>query len=714
MEEKKQETNSNIEIKKIIATYEKVYNFFIKPWIFFIAFGVSLTVFTFANISSDFDYIKEVEQQYYWKTNFNNWYKWNSVYLPEESINKNSVEIKALWWVYFGSGDTISSRDNLVKAWNLFLPNNFSIEEEKIENISKISTWYDTNDLEYIFEELIFSDMQISIEDQWENYLESVDESFKKDFWLSCAFGSKITDRFCNENINNFLNNLPTYNILDDIEWFEKIFEQLSEEWYKDRLCSWIENQVFYSFNTNSWYEEFFEECWKDYEENFNKIQELEKVFDELNWSINSETYSNQNINNMKIITLMRQIANNPRDFTRISIYSSFIENLLIENKLDSKYKEIVYYFNEIYVDWFLENIADREQRSERLWRIERVENRLSSINEWDRLEWYEWVLSKINNENLISFINEQQEESTTTRTRRQTVYSIYSDFISNFSDYSEVDRQVDNSNRIVNSRWIVRNSEWNRYQAVLVMENEWYSFYIKQANISNPELNRNVNGLINSEGSLQMSTFLSVVSDFRESIEIDNRLCRQIENLISNDHINWNLSECSEDYVEIDRDWTIFKYIIDDNSIEEFEVSNDMIQEMLNERYSDQNISWNQIVRFIQSSANIEIEEDIQISSSDIRSMQRRFAQYMWISPSLKENIEEDKYILSFEHVWLYFYAEYEPNNNHSLNITKALNSDEEDVLDEEVQFYLVSAEEVDINRFIEQTEDYVTESLD
>lgn len=585
-----------------------------------------------------------------------------------QNINSKDIVIEIIQWKLYTKWNLIYSQDNLIKYKWYVVPKLFTIEKNSpISDIAYFdSNSYNINKLEEFVKNIIFMDnfdLDLKKED---NKQLSLDESIEKTFNLTCFFSSKITDKMCNYYIKEFLKYFFVYDIKNDIQWLKKINEKMSITQNYKEFCKWIKNYIMYSNDPENNLKDIIENCWNiESTDEFTKIKNFIEIQKELNqWYIKDKYYSFTDLNSYKLLSfqqiLYKDITSKKIDTLRLNNYISFLKNLIKKNNIEQFYKEEIYWFNNYFLIKNLES-----SKEENLFPIVKE---LYSINKWEDIFGIPWLTTKIKNKNLEIYqqISTWQEyniiqsiswdETSLTETLLKDLYNI--------TFFTITDNKIILKDTIAIT---------------------WYFHILNKTIKTNLILERNQNNLIIKTINLQKYSWLTKV--INNIIQNENRWINKMYQYIKDNidtywvedswvsiiniwfceilkaKINYNIVECSDKNVLIEKDWINYKIFIEDNKAYDANISNPQIEDKIKEQLQKSwynNISLTETIIWI---LNYQISDEIFTWNQNSILISEIFQKYLGTQPV--DVVESNwSFFLTFILQEINFIAEFDMSN--------------------------------------------------
>jgi len=585
-----------------------------------------------------------------------------------QNIDNKDIEIQIIQWKLYTKWNLIYSQDNLIKYKWYVVPKLFTIEKNApISDITYFDSWfYNINKLEEFVKNIIFmekSNLNIKLGSNKQLIL---NENIEKTFNLNCFFANKITDKMCNYYIQEFLKYFFIYNIKNDIQWLKKIDEKMSMTQNYKQFCQWIKNYIMYSNDPTNDLKEIIENCWNiQSTEEFTKIKNFIEIQKELNeWYIKDKYYSFKDLNSYKLLSFQQILYNdiNSRkiDNLRLNNYISFLKNLIKKNNIEQFYKEEIYRFNNYFLIKNLET-----SKEENLFPIVKD---LYSINKWESIFGIPWLITKIKNKNLeiyqqistweeyniIEVISWDQESLT--KTLLKELYNI--------TFFTITDNKIILKDTIAITWYFHLLNK--TIKTNLILERNQNNLIIKSINLQKySSLTKVINNIIQNENRWINKMYQYIIDNIDTYWVEDSGI--PIVNIsfceILKAKINYNIVECSDKNVLIEKDWINYKIFISNDKAYDVNISNTQIEDKIKEQLQKSwynNISLTETIIWILS---YKIEDEAITWNQNSILISEIFQKYLWIEPV---DVVESKwsFFLTFTLQEINFIAEFDMVN--------------------------------------------------
>ena len=729
--------NSKKEIESIINFYSLFYKNFFKLLVVIIPFAISTVVVVMADKERSYDYEYEShnalhqEVEDVWLEERDWAYFGNNVAVNTD-IEISGVDVETLRWFAAKNEGEVHLEEAIAKVDDLYLPDSVVLSEEDIQFIKSFDqNDYSPEELDQIITEIFLDNNELKNVQTNNNNLqkfavEEFDGEMKEYFGIWCIFGNRATDVFCKRNIDNFLENFYRYDLTNDISWFEEIFERLVSKGYDERVCKWLKNNLYYWFDVAPELVGFFSSCSSKMWEEYEFLKEYEQLIkEEVNQTYSSNVYSYEWLNYYKLLTMQKDISNNPDSTTRISRYFSFLERMLDSDKLDWIYKDIVYFYNNQLLEQYL-----REE-----WNMDNFEDDLRTFNSWGwgigdtRLRDFEWLENTISNQELIDYQEEEDSDDRPDR-ERDTLEQDFENYISQIEELTVRNWEVDQDQRLGRVEGAL-NYEimWNErsLRTQIMFEEDWTGFYVKDIRFGVRALNQNVENIL-GEGEPDMDDIKERTKAFLR----DRQRRRESATQTLCDVMEWNLEnisdssieECNEEELEVSREDFVYTFDIEENEIVSAEVPTDNLQSQVDTELEDEGMWWETAVRFVASIVNTQLdlgEDEQDYNVSDVNTINRRFDDFLETNANVVDHIDwgnyEVEFVMEDDGEEYDFVGEFDVDDNYRLTNLRLFTEKNDEWEYEEIfeisdyEQNMLSNNEAEFNRFRIDTIDYIEE---
>lgn len=317
-------------------------------------------------------------------------------------------------------------------------------------------------------------------------------------FGLHCLGNITITNFFCYRNAEQFVSRIPYLSFDNKLTELSDIIRDIIPTPYKDKACGNLQ----YSFSKNpttSREREFiFNQCGPSYVEAYHRIVDFATVNFELQGISNAKLYTDDDINIFKLLSLQQKIYHNTLqknyDVGTIEVYLSFVQDLLTRRpNIDQIYKDIIYLYNNTYLQSSLTQIAILNGNTKAMLRLNDV---VRNINEGTIQ-----LQRAIQNKALLTYVDANQA-SANSQTNLVTFQDLFASKFTTFDSFIVTSQRVNNDalSAQVEGYFIVNSDEEERkvlFVGDYIFENE--NFILTYASFpQSPYLETSLNKLIN------------------------------------------------------------------------------------------------------------------------------------------------------------------------------------------------------------------------
>ena len=563
----------NQEVQGIINSYRKISYYLFNLGVILLPFLIAIFIsLWFAsedkNVSSK---VKNLSQAY--KTI--DWvYYWNPIYSDQNGQKIGSWYNVKFIKDFFDSKNFRSQSAVIEKDW-IVLPYSFGLSDEWFFSTL---TWNitDTQRLQLYMESL-------------KNPLTSVRlASYSPSFWttksprglagkklfdiygLKCLNQLKITDYFCKQSVQKFVDDIPSIDITQDREWLKRIIWLLSAD-KKTLACEWV-----YKFTQNSWKtldkQYLFwcdEKLQKKYENLLNFISatsQIEKWFSTvLGWD--DEATANL-LNHYMIVSYIQKVITSKYSEFQVWSYITLISKLIQEKKLKPGfYADLVNYFN----NSILVSEIDKLQKDG--WSSDWISKRKDDINDINNWRWIN--MTPLTQLSTLTFNSDTQQINTWTPTvialNEKIENSLRS--IENFEYKNNSLKRISSTDNSWSYEWsynIWEEKFW--FTGFIIFKNN--SIYVTSIKSQKTKVDEDVNYKLSTPVSTSQLEWI-----IKKSYEIYWNIvsfCDSLDKEIK-------VKNCSEDRIIIDVSWENVIISFNGNSITSIKTSNKDFQAKLN-----------------------------------------------------------------------------------------------------------------------------------
>jgi hypothetical protein len=470
----------------------------------------------------------------------------------------------------------------------------------------------------------------------------------------------------CNYYIKEFLKYFFVYNIKTDIQWLKKIDERINTTKDYKEFCQWIKNYIMYSNDSENNLQTIIENCWNiQPTDEFTKIKYFIEIQKELKeWYIKDKYYSFKDLNTYKLLSfqqiLYNDIVSNKIDTIRLNNYISFLKNLIKKNNIEQFYKEEIYRFNNYFLIENLEN-----SKEENLFPIVKD---LYSINKWESVFGIPWLITQIKNKNLETYqqITTWQEYNIIDIMSwdKSSLTEILLKELYNISFFTITDNKIILKDTIaITGYFHVSNKT---IKTNLLLERIQNNLIIKSINLQKySSLTKVINNLIQNENRW-INKMYQYINDNIDTYWVEDSSI-SIVNIwfceILKAKIKYNIIECSEKNVLIEKDWINYKIFIENEKAYDVNISNKAIEDSIKAQLQKSWYNSISITETIQWILSYKIEDIVITWNQNSILITEIFQKYLWIEPI---DVVESKwsFFLTFIIQKINFIAEFDLTN--------------------------------------------------
>ncbi len=269
----------------------------------------------------------------------------------------------------------------------------------------------------------------------------SNESSLTQRFGLQCLATRHLTNFFCYKNTEQFIARMP-YLVFDkQLDQLNILMSEIISTPYKKNACDNLQ----YAFSKNvlptrQW-ENIFMMCGPEYVQAYNRIVDFDTISYEMQGISNTKLYSDNDLNIFKALSLQQKIYHNMvqknYDLGTIEVYLTFIQELLSKRQnIDKMYKDMIYLYNNTYLQSALTQIAILNNNTKAMLRLTDV---VKEINEGTIK-----LKRSVNNQAVIAFV-EKNKGTTSSQTNLVTFQDLFAANFSTFDNFMVTNQKVDN-----------------------------------------------------------------------------------------------------------------------------------------------------------------------------------------------------------------------------------------------------------------------------
>jgi len=395
---------------RLVSEYKKIYSVVFHYSFFAILFVVGTIFFLRALSAENNNHYIESTHLVVQKTDL----KWQFEQFIESNESQNiDLDISILQGTLETEGESFKSVNNLLTYKGFVMPRYIELAYT-IPLFSKnqfSGDSYDVKEMKIFVYNVVFQEPKNLDEKIFKYAKIPINKSFEETFNLSCVFKWKIFQATCNHYITDFLANFFIYNVEQDYDGIQQIFNELEQRArYKTTFCDTLEKYTLYSNDTSLRLEPMFRKCGVEYIERFVTLQdfvEFQRQLDQGN--VDGEVYFNSSLNTYKLFSLQQLLYT---EFSKkqfhdrlLVVYLNFVQELLKKDTIDKFYKEEIYRFNNYYLRNELGNSVYLSKKEQ----VEFVIEELTKINKWSILVGFTGLQYQITHTELILSNSDEQ-----------------------------------------------------------------------------------------------------------------------------------------------------------------------------------------------------------------------------------------------------------------------------------------------------------------
>ena len=376
----------NQEVQNIINSYRKISYYLFNLGVILIPFLIAIFVsLWYANDDeTSWSKNKDITQSY---KNIQWVYYWNPLY---SSINwqKISSWVNVLFIKDFFDSKNFRAQNSLIEKDSIVLPNSFWLwDADFFSSLSGVSQMQKVS----LYMEALKNPITNVRLNEYKNQIWSVKtprtlwgKKLFDVYWLKCLDQIKVTDYFCQQSVQKFINQIPLIDITQDRDWIKKIINKVNAE-KKELICNAI-----YSFTQNSFKTvdmQYLLWCRSDFQVKYQNLanfilanSQIEKWFSKVIWDWEDENMKDL-INNYMLVSYMQKAISSKYSEFQVWNYINNVSKLIQDKRLKPWfYADLVNYFNNQILAVEIEKLQKDWSSTE--WINKRKED-INDINNW-------------------------------------------------------------------------------------------------------------------------------------------------------------------------------------------------------------------------------------------------------------------------------------------------------------------------------------------
>lgn len=260
-------------------------------------------------------------------------------------------------------------------------------------------------------------------------------------FGLQCLGRWHLTNYFCYKNIEQFISRIAYMSFDNKLDELSSLIKDIVNTPYLKNTCDNLQYAFSKSPVSDRQWEFIFSQCGWSYVTAYHRIVDFATVVYELQGISNAKLYTDDDINIFKLLSLQQKIYHNTLqknyDIGTIEVYLMFVQSLLTKKTdIDQVYKDMIYMYNNTYLQSALTQIAILNNNTKAMIRLTDV---VKNINEGAIN-----LQRMITNPELISFVDESKRSSTS-QTNLVTFQDLFASKFTTFDNFIVTSQKVDN-----------------------------------------------------------------------------------------------------------------------------------------------------------------------------------------------------------------------------------------------------------------------------
>ncbi len=734
------------EVNKIIDSYEKIAEFFLKFGLYCVVFVFSFVYILFAEFWNSNKILQAKEYDGFskiWIQKTSDWYKGDMIYTREKPMAFSWFDIKLLNWEIKEVEEKLVSQNNIVFYKWFVLPKVFDIKKRVLQNIKEISYFdksdYDIKFLEGFMQEVVFSKVDKKYKNK-KNNIRKIKKSLNSEFGLSCVW-SKIlfVKNFCQRNIDNFISQLPYYNIADYSSEYSDKFDLLSKKWYKKELCEATVKNMFFSYTfSQEINDKILSKCWDKYTEFFKNLVEFDSFKQNIeNWLATKKKYSWKSLNKYKLLSLQQNIYNQIEkgnvDFSFVSTYLDFVSQLMKDLDLKNFYIDLIYLYNNKFLkeEFDYMKVNSSYSRSDE---IEKVIKKIKEINNWTNpLLLWKKLKESVSNTKLISYVWHSDKTKVWSSSNYRSFGDIFDNFIWNFTNVVLLDKNIDKEKRTVLAKLHLKfeedeenNGETKELQGQFGFSINWSVFEVY--NIRFPDEYWDLQNIVRKQINKGVTDFRDIKLLIRDNIFLSSSwkydFCKHFQERFKEKQ-SWikkwtkvKVLKCDDNSLIVRKNSINYKFSFANNSLKKISISDKQLQDRFSWITDSLILKENSIDKILSvvfyKKSELKSWEDIKISI--LSSILNRLDKFLNIKEPIvrkPKGLKEKEYQIYFDIDWKQFGGIIDISN-YKLSKLKFIFREKDWKIEKEIpidglNFYLMNEDKGKLNQFQLNVLDYV-----
>lgn len=649
-------------MQKLIRMYQKVYTIIFRYSVFAICFVLASLIAIKQSQRVDLEVYEEAEEFAVHKISltksFNNFI--------QQQVDNPDIDVSILQGSLQSTGDFLQSNNNLLHYKGYVVPRVFFLYST-VPLIKKnmLTGNYDIRKMESFAQNVVFTAVP---EDLYAEPFKRAQLPLYKwlvdSFNISCIFKPKFLQGTCDHYVKNFLGHVFIYDLSTSYDELETLSRRLKKKWrYHEDFCNTMTKYALYSNDTSLQLEPIFRDCGDENLQYFHSLQGFVEVQNQFQSNYTTEyLYSDYDLNIYKLLSLQQIIYNDIRSRKlndRILFpYFAYVETLLKQDKLDSFYKDMTYWFHNYYIKTRLSEPIFANKKDI----VDHILGGVNQINKWSHLVWYTWLAEQISNKNLLI---EKADTSKFLEPVQLSTEELFKNLANlNFLTITSYDIQWDK----LSMEWVLSVTDKNnthQINIILSLKKQNNFLLINKVIIPDyPVLAEVIQNLLkkNMRSVANLYQYIRENFNFYTSGAGTLSTCDIIKNKVGSRYV----IECSDNYIYLQRQVsgppTKYFFTIDNHKVTNLEVTDPELNKELQTEIvgiETNRVTLPSLVSFVfqyQKNVDEELEtETIQEALIIVEKLKK----YLWVDPD--EIYEEnDTIFVRFQVQWVSYLVEY------------------------------------------------------
>lgn len=667
--------NDSKEVKNVISIYKRLYSFMFNVWIYVFLSVFALLVVLF------FDY--STEEKF---SHSASWFKgsvlqqwdflhWNLVWFHQANLNDyNTYLIDG--FIYNSWSQIYVDKSIVNYNWFVIPYQTYFTSYPNVKPISYFSWNYDIKELDIYIKTFIYNQEHL----KFTNFPKQLSKVNKvsipewrtlKDFFnLGCVDTVKIYDWFCLKNVSIFLNNIVNYDLTNRSTELISLYNTFNSVSKSKEFCDSLMNYFYSTYNTDNVYSIIFTNCWSDYISSFNTASQLKSINNWLltqNWFWN--TRYNRLINEYKLVSLQKLLylnftVNWKLNKTLLNEYLTDVSTSIDKQSLSNFYYDEIYYFNNTYLLQQLQSNQNKADEDD----IKEFIRKVHQINTWSPY-WWKKLSDYFINEKIVELSTNTKTVSNLASTNKVLWWQdLFLGYLKRFENqYLIIWHTINLDAWKYETKGVLSftlNEKLIKFNADLTFKSDWSWWFLltKVSFKEGKKLTDYLNNLIDKSDWILMNDLLTHIRAFSNLAEENVKIsfCESIwnviwENIKSKDY-SVSIKNCNDSSLLIEKSFSLndvkYRYVFTFkwDTLSSYKILNKELSDYLEGKVKSQNILKSSFPSFLINMVSIELPATNNSNESEIRLIQDRFKDYLWVSVTSIKPQGSSIYLVTFQ----------------------------------------------------------------